>query len=111
MKSSHLGAFAIAALVLSGCAWDGGPVIQSDGDHQINLGGPLTDSKPLAAQVRQKLRNNGQTALARIQVSSPESDTVRLAGYVSNDGIRQEAERLAYEVDGVRFVLNTLDIR
>jgi len=54
---------------------------------------------------------HGQTASSLINVSSPSDDTVRLAGFVSNDGIRQEAERLAYQVEGVRFVVNTLELQ
>ena len=101
----------VASIVLlfnAGCATDGGPSVLSD--NGITFGGSLEDSEPLTVQVRQRLKNNGQTALAFINVSSPGDDTVRLAGTVQTDAVRQVAERLAYEVDGVRYVVNTLEV-
>jgi len=84
-------------------------VVCAADDHTVNVGRAVSDQRSLSSQVRSKLRNNGQTASSLINVSSPSDDTVRLAGFVSNDGIRQEAERLAYQVEGVRFVVNTLE--
>ena len=100
-------AASIVLLVTTACATDGG----GDGSGpDINFGGSLEDSLPKSTLVRQKLRNNGQTALAIINVSSPEDDTIRLAGSVQTDSVRREAERLAYQVEGVRFVINTLEV-
>ena len=98
-------------VLLSGCSFDGSPVFKDDVDHKINVGGDLEDALPLSVQVKQVLRNNPQTALSQIQVSSASEDTVKLSGSVDNDAIRQEAERIAGQVPGVRFVVNALNIR
>lgn len=100
-----------ALVALSSCATDDGPVVFSDEDHSVSFGGALSDSEPLTQRVSQKLKTNGQTVLARIQVSAPSSDTIKLSGAVDTDAVRQEAERLAYQVEGVRFVINNLNIR
>lgn len=98
-------------VLLSGCGFDGGPVFKEGSDHKINVGGDLEDALPLSVQVKQALRKNPQTALTQIQVSSASEDTVKLSGSVDNDAIRQEAERVAGQVPGVRFVVNALNIR
>ena len=99
-------------VLLSGCGFDGGPVFkEGSGDHQLNVGGPVEDALPLSVQVKQALRKNPQTSLSQIHVSSASEDTVKLAGSVDNDAIRHEAERVASQVPGVRFVVNTLNIR
>jgi len=101
----------VSAVSVVACQWDGGPIINSDSDHNINFGGATEDALPLTAAVRKALRNNPQTSLERIQISSTSEDTVRLAGYVSNAAARDEAERVASGVPGVRFVVNTLDVQ
>lgn len=100
-----------AVVLLSSCSFDGGPVFTGDTDHKINVGGDLEDAQPLSIQVKQALRKNPQTALSQIQVSKASEDTVKLSGSVDNDAIRQEAERIAGLVPGVRFVVNALNIR
>lgn len=97
--------------VLSGCGFDGGPVFSDDMDHKINVGGSVEDALPLSIQVKQALRKNPQTTLSQIQVSTVSEDSVKLSGSVDNDAIRQEAERAAGQVPGVRFVVNALNIR
>lgn len=110
MKAIKTVVCAASVLLTAGCASNSGPVVITD-DHTVNVGRAVSDQRSLSSQVRSKLRNNGQTASSLINVSSPSDDTVRLAGFVSNDGIRQEAERLAYQVEGVRFVVNTLELQ
>lgn len=98
--------------MLAGCGFDGGPVFDgSSSDHQIRLGGATEDAAPLSLKVRTALRKNAQTSLSRIQVSGVSDDSVKLTGYVNDDAIRQEAERVAGNVPGVRFVVNNLDVR
>ncbi len=97
--------------VLSGCGFDGGPVFSENFDHKVNMGGDVADSLPLSVRVKQALRANPQTTLSQIHVSSVSDDSVKLAGNVDNDAIRQEAERVAGQVEGVRFVVNSLNIR
>lgn len=97
--------------VLSGCGFDGGPVFNENFDHKVNMGGDVADSLPLSVRVKQALRANPQTTLSQIHVSSVSDDSVKLAGNVDNDAIRQEAERVAGQVEGVRFVVNSLNIR
>ena len=100
-----------AVALVGGCGFDGGAIFGGSGTSpNINVFGAVNDAQPLSVQVKKALRNNGQTAQARINVSQSSEDTVRLAGFVSNDAVRQEAERVAYRIDGVRFVVNTLDI-
>jgi len=106
-----VGAIGVIATSMTACTINGPGGNSPAGGHEVDFGGDLNDLKPISLQVREKLRNNAQTALARIQVSTPNADTVRLTGFVDNDGIRQEAERLAYQVNGVRFVVNTIEIR
>lgn len=106
-----VGVIGVIAASMTACTINGPGGNSPAGGHEVGFGGDLEDVKSISVQVREELRNNGQTALARIQVSTPSEDTVRLAGFVDNDGIRQEAERMAYQVDGVRFVINTIEIR
>lgn len=93
--------------LLAGCA--NKPFTESD-DHQVNVLTSVEDTKPLSLRVREALRNNGQTAVSNIRVSQDSDDTVKLSGFVSNDAVKYEAERVAYQVAGVRFVVNNLDV-
>lgn len=97
--------------LLAGCATGGRTVITDEGDHQVNVLTATQDSKPLSVQVRAALRKNGQTANSLIRVSQDSDDTVKLTGYVSDSAIIHEAERVAYQIDGIRFVVNNLAIR
>jgi len=103
--------------LLSGCAASGPTVITDEGgllvdkEHKVNVLTATSDSKPLSVQVRAALRNNGQTVTSRIRVSQDSEDTVKLTGAVNNSAVRYEAERVAYGVSGVRFVVNNLTIR
>ena len=98
-------------VMVSSCANDGGPIEIGNDDHVVRFGGGLSDTKELTRQVSRRLKSNGQTINAGIKVSSPTEDTVKLSGSVNDDGIRQTAERMAYQVEGVRFVINDLNIR
>ncbi|MFK7857544.1 MAG: BON domain-containing protein [Granulosicoccus sp.] len=110
IQRTSLVLMACAMTLVVGCAANG-PTIITDTDHKVNVLTATEDSKFLSVQVRQALRNNGQTAVSRIRVSQDSEDTVKLTGYVNDDAIRHEAERVAYQVDGVRFVVNNLSIR
>lgn len=99
-----------ATVLLAGCATNGGGVFEEGGDHKVNVFTASQDSKPLSVLVREALRSNGQTVIARIRVSQDSEDTVKLTGNVNDDATRQEAERVAYQVEGVRFVVNNLNI-
>lgn len=103
--------------LLAGCAANG-PFVITDGEdpvaekeHRVNVLTATSDSKPLSSKVREALRNNGQTVTARIRVSQDSEDTVKLTGAVNDAGVVHEAERVAYGVAGVRFVVNNLYIR
>lgn len=93
------------ALLVGGCQWDGGPLIEGD------IGTTVDDTSDLSVKVKKALRNAPQTAISNIKVTTVSDDTVKLSGYVSNDAIRHEAERVAGQVSGVRFVVNNLAIR
>lgn len=95
------------SVLITGCASGG---FNDQSDHKVNVLTATQDTKPLSLRVRTGLRNNGQTATAGIRVSQDSEDTVKLTGAVFNDAIRAEAERVAYGVDGVRFVVNNLTI-
>ncbi len=103
--------FGAATALLAGCSTDGKTLFGEDSDHKVNVFTASQDSKPLSVSVRAALRNNGQTAVSRIRVSQDSEDTVKLTGNVDNDAVRHEAERVAYQVEGVRFVVNNLNIR
>ena len=98
------------ALTLSSCQLNGEPVFK-DTEHSFNVGGPVNDDAPLSDRVREALRNSPETAILRIQVSQLSEDSVKLSGYVDNDATMHEAERIAGGVDGVRFVVNAINIR
>ncbi len=102
---------AAVSVFLVGCTINGQSVEDSLGDHQVNVFTASQDSKPLSQQVRQKLRKNPQTAVTNIRVSQDSEDTVKLSGFVNNDAIRQDAERIAYQIEGVRFVVNNLSVQ
>ncbi|MFK7994077.1 MAG: BON domain-containing protein [Granulosicoccus sp.] len=101
---------ACAMVFLAGCGASG-PTIITDTDHKVNVLTSLSDTKPLSVLVRRALKKNGQTVVSTIKVSQDSEDTVKLSGFVNDDAVRQEAERVAYSVDGVRFVVNNLNLR
>jgi len=93
------------ALVVGGCGFDGGPIITDD------IGTVVDDSAVLSLRVKSALRDNPQTAVSNILVTSVSEDSVKLSGFVLNKAIVDEAERVAGQVDGVRFVVNSLVVR
>ncbi|MBX2882962.1 MAG: BON domain-containing protein [Granulosicoccus sp.] len=93
------------ALVLGGCGWDGGPLIEGD------IGTVVDDTAELSVKVKKALRNSPETATSQIKVTTVSSDSVKLSGFVSNSAIMNEAERVASQVSGVRFVVNSLIVR
>ena len=97
--------------MLGGCQFTGEPIIEDDYEEKFNFGGKVNDGAPLSTRVRQALRNSPETAILRIQVSTLSEDSVKLSGYVSNDAIKHEAERIAGQVSGVRYVVNSLFVR
>lgn|GEM_PF-2049970 len=115
MKNSRLwtsfAATAAMFALLAGCNVNGQRGFGDQGDHQVNVLTSTEDAKPLSQLVREALRNNGQTAISRIRVSQDSRDTVKLTGNVSDSAIKYEAERVAASVDGVRFVVNNLNIQ
>ncbi len=104
--ATHVGVFLVAITLVS-CAANGGPVIYSD-DHQVNILRNTSDAKPLSNQVRASLKSNARTRTSLIYVSQGSSDTVTLSGQVNDQATIFEAERIAYTVQGVRFVVNNL---
>ncbi len=97
-------------LGISSCSINGEPIFKDGESGNVSIFEPTNDTAQLSHLVRQALRNNAQTAQERIQVSSPNDDSITLSGFVSNDAVRYEAERVANNVSGVRFVLNNLDV-
>ncbi|MFK7854434.1 MAG: BON domain-containing protein [Granulosicoccus sp.] len=102
----------VGCLVLgvAGCSFDGEPIFKDGEGPSIDVLGKVEDSAPLTVRVKKALRNNAQTSLARIQISSPSDDTIKLSGFVDNDATRYEAERVAGNVSGVRHVVNNIDV-
>lgn len=98
-------------LAMSGCEFNERSVIEDNSkDNPLHYGGDLDDSMSLSLRVKRALKNNPQTMHARILVST-KNDTVKLSGYVDNNAVVAEAERIANQVAGVRFVVNALYIR
>ncbi len=94
-----------AALILGGCQFDGGPLITEE------FGTTVDDTAELSVKVKRALKRAPQTAVSNIMVTTVSSDSVKLSGYVSNDATSHEAERVAGQVSGVRFVVNALVIQ
>lgn len=93
------------ALLVGGCQWDGGPLIEGD------IGTVVDDTAALSVKVKKALRNSPQTSNVNIRVTTVSDDTVKLSGFVTNDAVLYEAERVANGVSGVRFVVNSLVVR
>ncbi|MFK7890401.1 MAG: BON domain-containing protein [Granulosicoccus sp.] len=105
MKFRFLG-IALLAGVVGGCGFDGRPLITQD------IGTSVEDGQDLSVSVKNALLRSPQTAVDGRNINvSTNGDTVRLAGYVSDDATSAEAERVAGNVPGVRFVVNTLNVR
>ena len=96
--------------MLGGCQLTGEPIFK-DSNENFNFGGQVNDDATLSNRVRQALRNSPETAILRIEVSTLSEDSVKLSGFVSNDAISHEAERIAGQVSGVRYVVNSLFVR
>lgn len=71
----------------------------------------LEDDAPLSLAVAEALNRDPEVNHFSIRVKSIDADTVRLSGFVDNDGQRGQAERVALAVDGVKTVVNTLFLR
>lgn len=99
---------AILVLVLSGCQGSGGQVFNED-----FLASVTGDSEPteLTLQIKRALKRNGQTAIHNIDVVLLSEGSVKLVGEVSDSSTSAEAERVAYSVEGVRIVSNSLYVR
>ncbi len=93
------------SLVVGGCGFDGGPIITQ------NIGTTVDDSTDLSVSVKRALKKTPQTALSNIYVTKVSSDSVKLSGYVTDDATLYEAERVAGQVEGVRFVVNSLIVQ
>ena len=92
------------ALLVGGCGFDGRPLITED------LGTTVDDSAELSVRVKQALKRSPQTATSNIMVTTVSEDSVKLSGYVTDDAAIHEAERVAGQVPGVRFVVNSLNV-
>ena len=95
-----------AAIFVSGCQTASQPLF--DDDFLVLPGEQTTN---LSLVVMRALKNNGQTATSNIRVTSLSDDSVKLSGFVSNSAELYEAERVAYDVSGVRYVVNGLVVR
>lgn len=93
------------ALIVGGCGFDGGPIITED------IGTVVDDTAELSIKVKRALRNSPRTAILNISVTTVSEDSVKLSGFVSNNETIHEAERVANQVEGVRFVVNSLVVR
>lgn len=99
-------AWVLSLVILAGgCQSNGGPLI--DGD----IGTVVDDNSALSVKVKNALRASPQTSNVNIRVTTVSGDSVKLSGFVSNDAVLYEAERVANKVPGVRFVVNSLVIR
>ena len=92
------------ALVLGSCGFDGRPLITED------IGTTVDDNAELSVRVKQALKRAPQTAVSNIMVTSVSEDSVKLSGYVTDEATVYEAERVAGQVPGVRFVVNSLTV-
>lgn len=92
------------ALLAGGCQFDGGPLITED------IGTTVDDSLELSVKVKLALRRAPQTAVSNIMVTTVSDDSVKLSGFVTDEATVHEAERIASQVPGVRFVVNSLGV-
>lgn len=99
------------SLLLTACETGGGFVLSDESDHSVNVLTATEDSKPLSRLVREALGGDSQTVNASIRVSQDSEDTVKLTGFVQDNQVRYQAERVASQVEGVRFVVNNLVVR
>lgn len=111
MKCKHYVLTIAAALLISACQSSDGFKISDTDDHRFVAGRATEDGLPLSSAVRIALKRDPQTMHQQISVSSTSEDTVRLVGFVPDLLTSSEAERIAGLVPGVRFVVNTLQIR
>ncbi len=111
MSLGRIGASTLAmalALLVGGCQVNGQPIFNEAFLESVNGSEQPTE---LTQSVRQALKRNGQTAILSIRVTLLSEDSVKLAGYVPDDATYYEAERVAGNVDGVRYVANGLIVR
>jgi len=109
-KITTLMVFVPLLMSVGACQFTGEPIFK-DSEQNFNFGGNTNDSEPLSVRVRDALRKSPETAILRIEISTVNEDTVKLVGFVDNDAVRHEAERIAGQVPGVRFVVNSLFTR
>jgi len=64
----------------------------------------------ITTQLKAKIVQNDMLSAANIHVETHKG-VVQLSGFVSKDAQRNEAQRLAYTVNGVRSVVNTLVVK
>lgn len=98
----------VAAMLLNACEVNGQQVFNEDFLASVN---GVEEPTALTLKIRQALKNNGQTAIYNIKVSLLSEDSIKLSGFVPDSATRNEAERVAYSVEGVRVVANGLVVR
>lgn len=99
------------SLLLTACGSGGGFVLSDETDHGVNVLTAKENSKPLSRLVREAQGGDLQTVAASIRVSQDSDDTVKQTGFVQNNQVRFQAERIASLVEGVRFIVNNLVVR
>ena len=68
------------------------------------------DDAGITASVKTKLAGKNVSSLARIDVDTNDG-VVYLNGTVESTGVKEEAAKLAQQVDGVRQVVNNLQVQ
>lgn len=72
--------------------------------------GEFFDNSMITARIKSRLVDDPVTGLFRIKVDSFKG-VVQLSGFVNSSNEKQRAEQIAYSVDGVRKVENSLLIK
>ena len=75
--------------------------------EQMGFASDKGADSPLSEAVFEALQSRSDIPMATIDVRA-DGDVVTLAGRVENDIVRQSAELVAGDVDGVRMVINSL---
>lgn len=88
------------SLLISGCA----------GTETQRSTGEFIDDTTITTKVNAKLADNPETGVLRINVDTYRG-LVQLSGFVESQREKQRAEELARTVEGVRDVVNNLEIR
>ena len=95
-----LSLFAASLTLFTGCA----------GDRYNRSTGEYIDDKSIASRVRDALNDNPEYKFSGVNVASFKG-TVQLSGFVDSSGQKNDATRIAGQVQGVRNVVDNITVK